>query len=217
VVLRVTGGTFVDEATGATMAMHSGDVLATGVAAVAAGSTTSGVQVTPLTSMAQALAQGLVGGMTTANVMAANAAVGDYFGVGDVLATPPMDPAVAGSGAGASASARNYGMAIAAISQYARAVGMTASSAGMFTAMARDASDGVMNGMMGSAQIAMGGMGGMGGGMMGGSTMPANAGTSGLATAMAAFVGSSRNASGVAMADLQPLVDRLAASSGAIR
>jgi hypothetical protein len=80
--------------------------------------------------------------------------------------------------------------------------------------MMRDASDGVMNGMMGSTTISMGGMGG---GMTGGSTMPSNAGTSGLATAMTTFLGSSRNASAVPMADMQPLVDKLAASSGTIQ
>ena len=63
----------------------------------------------------------------------------------------------------------------------------------------------------------MTGMGGMGGGMMGGSTMPSSAGTTGLASAMTAFVGSSRNASGVAMGDVQPLIDRLAASNGVLQ
>lgn len=47
--------------------------------------------------------------------------------------------------------------------------------------------------------------------------MQANAGTTGLATAMSAFVGSARNASGVAIADMQPLIDRLNASSEAIQ
>src|SRR5512143_2633398 len=167
--------------------------------------------------MAQARARYIAGGMTPANVAAANTAVGNYFDVGDILMTAPMDPAVAGSGAAADASAKNYGMAVAAMSQYARTVGMTTSSAAMFTAMARDASDGVMNGMMGASPISMGGMGGMGGGMMGGYTMQANAGTSGLANAMTAFVGSPRNLSGVAIADLQPLVDKLGSSSGAIQ
>ena len=97
---------------------------------------------------------------------------------------------------------------------------MTSSSAPMFTAMMRDASDGLMNGMMGSTPISMGGMGGGmmgGGGMTGGSPMAANGGTIGLATAMSAFVGSPRNASGVPIADVQPLIDKLNASNGAIQ
>ncbi len=217
IMLRMTGGTFVDEATGTTMTMQAGDVLTSCIPSAAAGATTTGIQVTPLTSMAQARAQGMAGGMTAANATAANAAVGNYFDAGDILMTAPMDPAAAGSGAGATPSARNYGMSVAAMSQYALTIGMTVSSSGIFTAMARDASDGVMNGMMGSTPISMTGMGGMGGGMMGGTTMQATAGTTGLATAMSAFVGSSRNASSVSTADMQPLVDKLAGSNGTIQ
>ena len=53
---------------------------------------------------------------------------------------------------------KNYGMSIAAMSQYAKTIGMTTSST-MVTAMMDDASDGVMNGMMGSTPVSMGGMG----------------------------------------------------------
>ena len=77
--------------------------------------------------------------------------------------------------------------------------------------MMKDASDGVMNGMMGSSPISMGGMG-----MMGGMMQP-TAGTSGLASAMTAFAGSAMNRSGVPLADVQPLVDKVAASNGTIR
>jgi hypothetical protein len=219
ILLRMTGGTFVDEATGTTMSMRTSDVVTSALPSFEAGSAVTGVQVTPLTSMAQARAQYMAGGMSAANVAAANTAVGAYFDVGDILTTRPMDPAVTGSGAAADLGAKNYGMIVAGISQYASAIGMTSSSAPMFTAMARDASDGVMNGMAGSTQISMGGMGGgmMGGGTMGGSPMPANAGTAGLAAATTTFAGSSRNASGVPIADLQPLIDELNASNGAIQ
>lgn len=228
VLLRLTGGTFVDEATGATMAMQVGDVLTSGIPSVAAGATTAGIQLTPLTGMAQARAQAMAGGMTAANVAAANAAVGHYFGVDDVLATSPMDPSVAGSGAAATSGARDYGMTIAAMSQYAESIGMTVSSSGLFTAMMEDASDGVLNGMMGSTPVSMtgmgttGGTGGMGGsgGMMGGgtgTTMPPTAGTTGLATAMTAFVGSPRNVSGFGTSDVQALVDALSASNGTLQ
>ncbi len=218
IMLRMTGGTFVDEAAGTTMGMQYSDVVTSAVPSFAAGSVITGVQVTPLTSMAQARAQYMAGGMSAANMAAANTAVGNYFNVGDILMTRPMDPAVTGSGTTADVGAKNYGMTIAAMSQYARTVGMTYSSSGIFTAMARDASDGVMNGMIGSTPISMGGCMGMGcGGMMGGGyTMAASAGTTGLATAMTAFVGSSRNGSGVSIADMQPLIDKLNASNGAI-
>jgi hypothetical protein len=215
VMVQVTGGSFTDEATGSTMTMQAGDVITACVPSVAAGATTSGVQVTPLTSMAQAMAQGMAGGMTAANAGAANTAVGSYFMVGDILMTPPMDPSLGGSGTGASQDGKDYGMSIAAMSQYATSIGMTTSSSGVVTAMMKDASDGVMNGMMGSTSIAMGGMGG---GMMGGGTMmQSTAGTTGLATAMTAYLGSSMNRSGVQVSDMQPLIDRLAASTGMLQ
>ncbi|MGB8931156.1 MAG: hypothetical protein WCC48_07915 [Anaeromyxobacteraceae bacterium] len=215
VMLQMTGGSFKDPATGTTMTMQAGDVLTSCVPSVTAGSTTAGVQVTPLTSMAQARAQHMAGGMTSANVASANTAVGSYFMVGDILGTSPMDPTITGSGTTATQDTRNYGMSIAAMSQYAKAVGMTTSSSGIVTAMMDDASDGVMNGMMGATGITMMGTGG---GMMGGGTMmQPTAGTSGLATAMGTFVGSPMNLSGVAVSDMQPLVDKLTASTGIIQ
>ncbi len=75
----------------------------------------------------------------------------------------------------------------------------------MVTAMMKDASDGVMDGMMGSTSISMVGMGGMTGGMM-----PSTAGTAGLSTAMGTFIGSAMNRSGVPMADMQALMNQLA-------
>ena len=93
-------------------------------------------------------------------------------------------------------------------------IGTTGRGVRSSAAMAQDASDGVMNGMMGSTAISMGGMGG---GMMGGGMMPATAGTSGLATAMTAFAGSGMNRTGLTASDLQALIDELAASSGTIQ
>jgi len=215
VMLEVTGGSFMDPATGTTMTMGTGDILRSCVASFDPAATTTGVRITPLTSMAQAMAQGMVGGMTAANVGTANADVGSYFMVDDILGTMPMDPTVAGSTGAATVASRNYGMTIAAMSQYAHTVGMTGPSSAMVTAMADDASDGVMNGMMGSTPITMTGMGG---GMMGGGgMMSTTAGTTGLATAMSTFAGSSMNRSGVTATDMQNLVDKLAASTGTIQ
>jgi hypothetical protein len=214
-MLQASGGSYTDEATGADMAMQAGDVMASALPSVTAGGTLTGVQITPLTSMAQARAQHMSGGMTAANVAAANTAVGNYFMVGDILTTPPMNPTVAGSGAAATQDARDYGMSIAAMSEYAKTVGMSVSSSGIVSAMMKDATDGVMNGMMGTTTIAMGGMGG---GMMGGGTMmQATAGTTGLATAMSTFVASDMNRSGLMASDMKALVDALAASTGTIQ
>jgi len=65
----------------------------------------------------------------------------------------------------------------------------------------------------------MSALGGMGGGMMGGgSMMQANAGTSGVAAAMTAFVNDTAvNKSGVMAADMQALVAKLSASSGTLQ
>jgi hypothetical protein len=96
------------------------------------------------------------------------------------------------------------------MSQYAKTIAMTTSSSGMVTSMMRDASDGTMNGMMGSLAIPMGGMGG-------GTMMQSNAGTTGLATAMTTFVGSSMNRSGATLTDVQTLVNKLTTSTGTIQ
>lgn len=211
-MLEMMGGGFDDEATGTHMGMGATDVMTAVIPDMTAGSTLSGIQITPLTSMAQRMAQNMRGGMTQANITQSNSAMGDYFGVSDIIAVHPMDPTVPGSGATADQDQRDYGMAIAAMSEFASTMGMTTSS-GMVTAMMNDASDGVMNGMMGGTAIDMGGMGGMMPGMM----MQPDAGTSGMATAMTSFILSSQNKSGVTLQDMQPLINRLATSNGTIQ
>lgn len=209
-MVRATGGSYKDEATGQTMPMGAADVMTAVMPSVAAGTSTT-VQVTPVTGMAQAMAQRMGGGMTDANIAAANAAMGAYFSVGDILHVQPMNPLVAGSGATASQDARNYGMALAAMSQYAKTAGMSTSSA-MVTAMMNDASDGVMDGAAAGAQIQMG----MGGMMGGSSMMPATAGSSGLAAAMTGYMNSGANASGLTASDMAAMIQRLTTSAGKI-
>ena len=210
VMLRASGGSYKDEATGQTMSMGTPDVMTAAMPSVAAGTTTT-VQVTPLTGMAQAMAQRMGGGMTDANVAAANAAMGAYFSVSDILHVQPMNPLVTGSGATASQDARNYGMTLAAMSQLAKTAGMSASSA-LVTAMMNDASDGMMDGMSDGAQIQMG----MGGMMGGSSMMPSNAGSSGLAGAMTGYMNSAANLSGLTPSDMASLIQRLNTSTGKI-
>jgi len=205
VMLQVMGGSYTDEATGTVMPMATGDVMTAIMPSVAAGAKTDGIQVTPVTAMAQAMAQHMTGGMTDANIAAANLAMGDHFSVSDILHVQPMNPLVAGSGTGASQDAKNYGMTLAAMSQYAKTLGLSTSSS-MVTAMMNDAMDGVFDGKAGSTSVQMGGMGG---GMM----MPANAGTSGMGAAMNAFMTSTQNKSGVITPDL---VTKLNGASGQI-
>ena len=129
-----------------------------------------------------------------------------------------MNPLAPGAGAGATQDTKNYGMTIAAMSEYAKTIGMTTSS-GILTAMMDDATDGIMNGMMGATAISMNGLGGMGGGMMGGGAMmQSNAGTSGMAAAMTVFIDdTAANKSGVTAADMQPLVAKLSTSNGTLQ
>jgi hypothetical protein len=208
VMLIVSGGTYTDEAGGAVMTIAANDVLTAVIPTITSGTLLSGIQITPLTSLAQAMAAHMVSGMTTANITSANASIGNYFMVKDILYTMPMNPLVTGSGALASQDMINYGISIAAMSQYAQTIGMTHSS-GIVTAMMDDVSDGVMNGKMGSTTIFLAGMGGA-------TMMQSTAGTSALTNAMTAFMNSSMNQSGLSAGMVQSLVTRLSTTNGAI-
>ena len=108
----------------------------------------------------------------------------------------------------ASMASRNYGITLAAMSQYAKEQGLSASSA-MVTAMMNDAADGTLDGKMSGSQVTMG----MGGGM-GSMQMSADAGTTGMATAMTNFLNSSENISGLTPTDMSALINSLKASGG---
>ncbi len=210
-MLQVNNGSYTDEATGSTMTMGAGNVMTALIPAVTAGETVSGIQVTPVTAMAQTMAQHMAGGMTAANIAAANTAMGNYFSVSDILHTQPMNPLVNNSGtaAGVTQDMKNYGMVMAAMSQSAKTLNMNTSA--MVTGMMNDANDGVMNGMMsGGSPIQMP----MGGGMMG--SMPSTAGTSSLGVAMTSFMSSGANASGLTTADMAALITKLNNSNGQI-
>lgn len=208
VMLQVSGGIYTDEASGISMPIAPGDVMTAAMPSITAGMVSSGVQVTSVTAMAQAMADHLAGGMTDANIANANTAVGNYFSVADILHIRPMNPLAKGSGAAANQDERNYGITLAAMSQYAQAQGMAFSSA-MTTALMTDAEDGIMDGRNSAGQISM-----SMGGMMGGRMMPPTAGTSGLATAMIDFMNAARNLSGVTEADMVALVQKLTSSTG---
>jgi hypothetical protein len=210
-MLQINGGKYTDEATGTSMMMASTDVMTAVTPSIASGATVTGMMITPLTSMAQARAQAMAGGMTDANISAANRAVGNYFMTDDLLHSACMNPAVTGSGSDATLDQRDCGIAIAAMSQYAKSLGMS-SSMGFVTSMMNDASDGMMDGRMGSNQVSMGG------GMMGsGNMMQPTAGTNGLATAMTNFMSSTMNLSGLTSADMNALIQKLASSNGQLQ
>jgi len=210
IMLQLHGGSYTDEATGKRMNMLNADDMTCAVPSISvtAGSATTGIQITPLTSMAHAWAEHMADGMTATNITTANMRVGAaYMGPGmDILMTRPIDPTVVGSANGASIDAKNYGMILAAMSQEAHQLGMTTSSSAMLTAMHNDAGDGTMDGTMSGTPINMSGMGGM----MGGGNMMSGAGTDELATAMAMFINGPMNRSGVtSVAEMQALMDQL--------
>ena len=210
VMLRMSSASYTDEATKTPMTMAPNDVMTAVLPTLASGSNVSGIMLTPVTSMAQSRAMAMSGGMTDANITAANTAMGNYFSVNDILHMPPMNPTVSGSGASASQDARNYGMTLAAMSEYAKSLNMAVSST-LVTYMMQDAADGVMNGMNGTTQISM-----SMGGMAGVSMMTATAGTTGLANAMTSFMNSSANVSGLSSSDMQALMQKLTTSGGQI-
>ena len=207
VILKMSGGSYTDEASGTNMSMMSGNVMMAAIPMMKSGQVIEDVEITPLTSMAEAFAQHMAGGLTEANISSANNAVGHYFMISDILHTAPMNPLVPGSGSDANQDEINYGMTLAAMSQYAQDMGMMSSSY-FVTAMMQDASDGMIDGESGGTQITMGGM--MGSGAM----MQSDAGSSGLATAMMNYSGSSMNLSGVTAADMHALIQQLATCSG---
>jgi hypothetical protein len=210
VLLEMTGGHYTDEATGNTMYMQQGDVMTSAIPVFTTGEHMGNIQISPLTSMSQVLAQNMPGGMTGDNITTAHDAVGNYFGVTDILRVHPMNPLMNNSGAGSDHDMIHYGMALAAMSQYAQAMGMSASSEAV-TIFMNDISDGHFDGMMNGSGIMMHG------GMLGGNMMHADAGTVGLADAMEDFISSSMNMSGVTLQEMQTIIDQLHMSSGVVQ
>jgi hypothetical protein len=210
VMLQASGVTYLDEASKTSMVMAPGDVMSAVLPTVASGADVAGVWVTPVTAMAQSRALGMNGGMTDANIAAANTAMGSYFSVSDILHVAPMNPLQTGSGVGANQDARNYGMSLAAMSQYAMSLNLPVSST-LMSAMMSDAGDGVLDGKKGSGQISM-----AMGAMMGYSMMASTAGTSSLAAGMSSFMNSATNLSGLSAADMAALMQKLTNSTGKI-
>lgn len=208
-MLEARAGTYRDEATGSLMTLDNGDVLTAAIASPAVfGPGPSEIQVTPVTSMAQARAQRMAGGMTQANIAAANAAIGDYFSITDILHVPPMNPLVPRAAEGASMDSRNYGMALAGMSQFALTVGAT-NSAAVVTSLVNDAADGVMDGRNGADPVRV-----TVGGFVGSTALPGNAGSVALAVAMVRFAASTSNVSGLTGNDIAALAQRISGSGG---
>lgn len=208
--LEVSGGHYMDEATLQDMPMQ-GTVMTAMIPHMTPGGIINGVHITPLTSMAQAMAKAMSGGMSEGNAMWANDSVGRYFEVGDVLHTPPVDTTVEGSCQGASQHMKNYGMTLGAMSMYAFRAGIV-NAPSVVDHLMEDASDGHMDGHMGGHQIMHGGV--MGEAQM---SMPPDWATGGLADAMYEYMHSPQNRCQVTDQEMQQLMDRLRLSDGSIQ
>ena len=138
---------------------------------------------------------------------------GNYFMVGDIRGTQPLDLGETGSAGSGTQSENNYGSSIASRSQYAETLGMPVSSS-IVNALMDDAGDGVMDGMMASGPISMASFMGQGGMMGGGGYLAASAGTSDLAAAMTSFLNSSWNQSGLTADGMNALIQQLTSSNG---
>ncbi|MBI4872956.1 MAG: hypothetical protein HY814_15490 [Candidatus Riflebacteria bacterium] len=149
-VLLEASGTFQDEATG--LVQSTGALPLRGVAfGLVAGQGLGSVQVTALTELAVALAVAR-GGLTDANLQVALAEVGARFGVTAPGLTSPAALDVAA--AGVSSASLRYGLVLAALSGEALNKGVPVLS--LLGAARTDASDGQLDGLLGSATIPMG-------------------------------------------------------------
>lgn len=146
VLLEIPGGSYIDEATGQTVNVPTspGSGLQAVVNNVTAGSALH-VQITPLTAMAAARAQAMAGGLTAANIDAANQQVGTHFGGIDILNIQPVNPLIANSATGATQNAVNYGLVLAGLSAEAHTLGLT-NPFDLVVALVQDFSDGIFNG-----------------------------------------------------------------------
>ncbi|MBF0559828.1 MAG: hypothetical protein HQL08_13730 [Nitrospirae bacterium] len=111
-LVQVTGGSYMDEATGKTVQMGS-MVLRT---ALSNASGNASVAVTPLTETA---VQYMGNAMTSDMITLANTMMGTEFGVNDIVHTMPMN--VTASSAAGNTSSAYYGMMLAGMSQTAAA------------------------------------------------------------------------------------------------
>lgn len=185
----ISGGSYVDEATGTTVTLGTGDEMASLVANV---SVDNQITVSPLTTIAAEYAasnasQGLETAISNANAKVANA-----FGIADVDISS-VNPADLTSSLGVNIgqNAKDYGAILAGISQIAVDNGLSASDVlDLVDEMAQDFSDGQFDGTN-SAGVAL---------QFSVSVTPDQA-MSGLDTAISNFLSGSQNNSGITVGD----------------
>lgn len=198
-VARVTGGTFVDEDTGATLTIPPDAPL---LGFVDVQELPSEFALTPLSTIAAALARSFAHDPEATvedSVENALATTGAYFGIADLALVAPADLTAGPVAPGPEADAA---IVVAALSELAADRGVPVLE--LTHALARDAGDGRFDGKEFGADI-----------VLGGDPLPPTVATSELATSIEDFLGSPRNASGLDETDTA-VDERLAASSGDI-
>ncbi|MEJ2653058.1 MAG: fibronectin type III domain-containing protein [Gammaproteobacteria bacterium] len=155
VLIEVTGGTYIDEATGDTLALPNapGNGLTAAVESVTAGQTLN-IQVTAVTTQATDLARCRPGGLTADNIRVANEQIGQFFGGLDIINTRPINPLLPNAAASASQAAIDYGLILAGLSQQAEALGLS-DPMSVVRALGADVCDGVFDGQDKGAPISL--------------------------------------------------------------
>ncbi len=184
-----SGGSYVDEATGAVTTLAVRDTLT----AVWPAGTTRGV-VTPLTDIAAARAWTLAARGTPSAaqletaIASSNIGVAQQYGIDDILTTVPAQVDNSANVEVATRAERNYGLVLAGITQYAGTLGVRPID--LVGALAVDAQGGALNGLNGTSPINVPMIAG------GQVALAPGAGTTNLQTSIDAFLGSARNMSG---------------------
>lgn len=188
---ETSGGTYVDEATGAAVTLGAADKLS---AALPVGTTRA--TITPLTHIAAARALALAAGGTplATAVDSSNMGVASQYGIADILTTLPPAADNASSVATSDRSERIYALVLAGIAQQAGSVGVR--SIDLAKALAEDAKDGILNGKNGATGINVATIGG------GSIPLPVTAGTTDIQTAINAFIASVKNKTNLTQVDI---------------
>jgi len=169
------GGSYQSEATGQRVQLKDSDVL---TAVLTAGTKTAAV--TPFTHMAAALAQAKIQGGEAPDsaVISANFAVAQQYGLATILYIAPVDATIEESSQ-ASSEEKQYGLLLAGFAQLAK--NLNVRSVDLANALAKDWSDGTVDGKQNNNSVVI-----VGGPALG------NAGTDGLNNAKDQFAKSGK-------------------------
>lgn len=180
------GGTYVDEATGATTTLLATDKIN---AALPAGTTNA--TVTPLTHIAasRALALAASGTAIATAVDSSNNGVASQYGLADIVTVLPPAANNAIGMSTATQAEKDYALVLAGIAQLANSVGVRAID--LAVALAEDAKDGILNGKNSATAINVPIIAG------GSFPLPVTAGTTDVQTAINTFIASVNNKTGI--------------------